>query len=444
MTVEDRPQLLSRDSRISLPEEAKHYIANMSDSSLPSPRTDVLSSKSKLSASVFPSPPSGRESEFLEMDDEDDEDNDEQSEDDDATTEDLGANCVLLSFSVSDQMCLTTTALGNNPIIRDEEDRTNVVTYVPSQPLESQIALSSRTVGENADAGRRRDKARVAAEEFPLPPASNPLIQRQALAAQEAQLHAQGPQHQTPLQEQKIQLLSPGKQVQVTADQPRGYTNLAHPRSEESVLLPRQTMTDQPGGYTNLAHPRSEENIPLPRQTMADQPGGYTNLAHPRSEENIPLPRQAMADQPGEYKHLAHPRSEENISLLQQNRRDSRLQSSQDQQLPETIAFRALPLLSSDLPHTNITVSHSFVRPNDRGKEVLSFIVFVDPGSGKDGWKVEKMYSDVLGLDQRVRSSVAKGVGKKIANLPEGKLWKDHAPAKVDQRKVGCAHELLT
>jgi RalA-binding protein 1 len=46
------------------------------------------------------------------------------------------------------------------------------------------------------------------------------------------------------------------------------------------------------------------------------------------------------------------------------------------------------------------------------------------------------MYSDVLGLDQRVRSSVAKGMGKKIANLPEGKLWKDHAPAKVDQRKV--------
>lgn len=76
------------------------------------------------------------------------------------------------------------------------------------------------------------------------------------------------------------------------------------------------------------------------------------------------------------------------------------------------------------------------MRPNDRGKEVLSFVVYVDPGKGKDGWKVEKMYSDVLGLDQRVRSRVAKGMGKKIASLPEGKLWKDHAPAKVDQRKV--------
>jgi RalA-binding protein 1 len=69
---------------------------------------------------------------------------------------------------------------------------------------------------------------------------------------------------------------------------------------------------------------------------------------------------------------------------------------------------------------------------------VLSFIIVVDPGRGKETWKVEKLYSDVLGLDQRIRASVGKGVGKKIASLPEGKLWRDHAPAKVDQRKVSA------
>ena len=92
LTAEDRPQLLSRDSRISLPEEAKQYIANMSDSPV------LPSSKPKVSASVFPPPPSGRESEFLEMDDEDDEDNDEQSEDDNATTEEPGAICIFFFF----------------------------------------------------------------------------------------------------------------------------------------------------------------------------------------------------------------------------------------------------------------------------------------------------------------------------------------------------------
>lgn len=252
-------------------------------------------------------------------------------------------------------------ALDNLNVPQGEVDGKNAGNYV--QPPESQMSSSGiPTVRENIDIGKKRDKARVAAEEFPLPPSSNLFIQRQALAAQDAQLYAQGPQHQTSLQEQKmlVPLSSPGKQAQTVPEQPGGYTHLSHPRSQESTLLQQQ----------------------------------------------IP------------------------------HRQDSRLQQSQDQQ-PGSAAFRALPLLSSDLPHTNITVSHSFVRPNDRGKEVLSFIVFVDPGNGKDGWKVEKMYSDVLGLDQRVRSSVGKGVGKKIANLPEGKLWKDHAPAKVDQRKVG-------
>lgn len=118
--------------------------------------------------------------------------------------------------------------------------------------------------------------------------------------------------------------------------------------------------------------------------------------------------------------------------------------TSSSEEPPHSVsaAFRALPLLPTDLPHTTVTVSHSFVRPNDRGKEVLSFIVFVNPGNGKDGWKVEKMYSDVLGLDQRVRSTVGKGVWKKIASLPEGKLWKDHAPAKVDQRKASFKREI--
>ena len=97
--------------------------------------------------------------------------------------------------------------------------------------------------------------------------------------------------------------------------------------------------------------------------------------------------------------------------------------------------FRALPLLASDLARTVITVSHSSIRANDRGKEVLSFTIVVQP-AGKDAWKVEKLYSDVLTLDARVRAVLGKTLTKKLVSLPEGRLWKDHAPAKVDQRKV--------
>lgn len=100
------------------------------------------------------------------------------------------------------------------------------------------------------------------------------------------------------------------------------------------------------------------------------------------------------------------------------------------------VQFRALPLLPYDLPHTRINVTNSSIRPNDRGKDVLSFVVLVVPGNQKEPYMIEKLYSDVLGLDQRIRSRYGKNIHKKIPHLPDGKLWKDHAPSRVDQRKV--------
>jgi len=105
--------------------------------------------------------------------------------------------------------------------------------------------------------------------------------------------------------------------------------------------------------------------------------------------------------------------------------------------------FRQLPLLVSDFPVTRVQVSHSSIRPNDRGKEVLSFVIVVDPGSGKEPWKIEKLYSDFISLDQKIRSA-NRNLAKKIPSLPDNKLWRDHAPAKVDQRKASlCVHKKL-
>lgn len=104
--------------------------------------------------------------------------------------------------------------------------------------------------------------------------------------------------------------------------------------------------------------------------------------------------------------------------------------------------FRALPLVYDDLKTTRITVLHSSVKSNDRGKDVLSFVIEVDPRNTKEPWKIEKLYSDFLGLDQRMRSAVGKSVAKKMGVLPEGKVWRDHAPAKADQRKVSIPRRL--
>ncbi|KAK7435955.1 Rho GTPase activating protein [Stygiomarasmius scandens] len=166
--------------------------------------------------------------------------------------------------------------------------------------------------------------------------------------------------------------------------------------------------------------------------------------------EDFPLPPSSSApyEQPALKLDPTYTRQYQGNPLAASTSRSQRLDDAgmQSDPAPPSASglFRALPLLATDLPHTKINVSHSFVRPNDRGKEVLSFMVHVDPGNAKEGWKVEKMYSDVLSLDQRVKNSVGKGIGKRIASLPEGKLWKDHAPAKVDQRKAVLENYLQT
>ncbi|KAF8633253.1 hypothetical protein AX15_001445 [Amanita polypyramis BW_CC] len=184
------------------------------------------------------------------------------------------------------------------------------------------------------------------------------------------------------------------------------------------------------------------DDFPLPPSNI--QPYNQQSMIHQAvavNQDHVPPPsrRQELVLPAMLQPSSSYPQHQHAIQSPQKAITDQSRQAMSPQM---TTHFRALPLLSSDLPTTSINVSHSFVRPNDRGKEVLSFVVHVNPGNGKSGWKVEKMYSDVLSLDQRVRQSVGKGVGKKIANLPEGKLWKDHAPAKVDQRKAVLEHYL--
>ncbi|KAH8116426.1 RhoGAP-domain-containing protein [Phellopilus nigrolimitatus] len=96
--------------------------------------------------------------------------------------------------------------------------------------------------------------------------------------------------------------------------------------------------------------------------------------------------------------------------------------------------FRQMPLLNTDLKTSTVEILGSHIRANDKGKEVLSFVIAIHV-VGKESWQIEKFYSDVLALDGRLRSRCGRTLVKKIEPLPDNKLFKDHAPAKVDQRK---------
>ncbi|KAL1747888.1 hypothetical protein HDZ31DRAFT_80047 [Schizophyllum fasciatum] len=156
--------------------------------------------------------------------------------------------------------------------------------------------------------------------------------------------------------------------------------------------------------------------------------------------EDFPMPpgspSASVHDEQSTPLRSPHPKSERSGTAdSDESDFERELGSRKGQSMDMQPAFRELPLLPHDLPHTTVNVLQSFIRTNDCGKEVLSFVMSLSPGGGKKAWNVEKSYGDVLALDTRIRSRVNKGMGKKIAALPEGKLWKDHAPAKVDQRK---------
>ncbi|KAI9464570.1 hypothetical protein BJY52DRAFT_1249989 [Lactarius psammicola] len=171
--------------------------------------------------------------------------------------------------------------------------------------------------------------------------------------------------------------------------------------------------------------PPAADDFPLP-PGMVNASNGDPNLGTPQAIPAIQRTRKADGpDSPTTPTPIAFGSRSSVMSVYQS------VIPEQDSQ----VQFRALPLLPHDLPYTRVTVTNSSIRPNDRGKDVLSFVVMVDPGNQKEPYLIEKLYSDVLGLDQRIRSRYGKSIHKKIPHLPDGKLWRDHAPSRVDQRK---------
>ncbi|SPO21825.1 related to BEM3 - GTPase-activating protein [Ustilago trichophora] len=107
---------------------------------------------------------------------------------------------------------------------------------------------------------------------------------------------------------------------------------------------------------------------------------------------------------------------------------------------------------SSLLRVASVKIQGTNYRSPDRGKESISFLITVDilhppaswglnsMASGEPtpptSWTIEKSYSDIIGLDAKLRSKVGKKASQRLAPLPDKALFKDHAPAKVDQRKA--------
>ena len=99
-------------------------------------------------------------------------------------------------------------------------------------------------------------------------------------------------------------------------------------------------------------------------------------------------------------------------------------------------------LTASLLPFVTVKVVNSHIKTNERNRDIATFTISVlldlPDSQGSTRWQVEKKWSDVLQLDSVVKGKHSRVQSKKIATLPDKSLFKDHAPSKVDMRKVGA------
>ncbi|PWN45244.1 RhoGAP-domain-containing protein [Ceraceosorus guamensis] len=129
-------------------------------------------------------------------------------------------------------------------------------------------------------------------------------------------------------------------------------------------------------------------------------------------------------------------------------------------QTAPTSARMSSPLLdAATLQRVKLHVESSKLRPNERGRELITFVIAVEirqsnPQSSArnsahgplTAWKVEKLYSNVLSLDARLKQKHGKAAARHLssAQLPDRGLFRDHAPSKVDQRKAILEYYLQT
>jgi len=86
-----------------------------------------------------------------------------------------------------------------------------------------------------------------------------------------------------------------------------------------------------------------------------------------------------------------------------------------------------------------VKVVGSLIKINEKGKEIVSFIILISRltnNGTEENEKIEKTYSDFVQLDQKIRSQADKVLISKMGKLPDKSLFNSNSPTKRDQRKI--------
>ncbi|KAK3840000.1 MAG: hypothetical protein JOS17DRAFT_678200 [Linnemannia elongata] len=251
-------------------------------------------------------------------------------------------------------------------------------------------------------------------------------------------------------------------------------TRLRGDGSEQPIPLspaypPHHDLETSEGGYNSVQRARQEpiggSNVPRERRRQSSLPvlEGYPKIAarstsHQHEDDDgskeyaMPLPPKRYDSQPmldNATARSASPTPSGNSSV--NNTLVNVLPTSSSR--GPTVHQQNFHMFGDNLEFVSVMVVGSNIRTNDKGKELLTFLVSVGhevqtkegtyPHKESDEvWRVEKQYMEFVNLDSKLRVTQSRNIINNLPKLPDKSLFSNHAPSKVDARKVALEQYL--
>jgi hypothetical protein len=143
------------------------------------------------------------------------------------------------------------------------------------------------------------------------------------------------------------------------------------------------------------------------QQQMQSQMQTQQMQSQMQSQQSQQMQLQMQSQQQQQQQPLQQPSFTQQQQLQQQQQ-----QQQQSPQSPQKPQYSSTQVITSDvIAGIAVKVIGSNKKTNDKGKEVLAFVILVGQARVHDGtivgmekelWRVEKLYSDFLALDSKV------------------------------------------
>ncbi|KAI9248135.1 hypothetical protein EDC94DRAFT_625220 [Helicostylum pulchrum] len=213
-------------------------------------------------------------------------------------------------------------------------------------------------------------------------------------------------------------------------------------RRKDSAPLPSpSTRTQSP--FIVPSPSKSSSSLEVRRNNIARQ----RDSMMPPARAGLDYDASRAASPPVPYRSSTSRNTKRESMIFSSSRTDLSMdESTFDEEIIQPDLSQKQQFVTSHLSLLSVKVVGSNIKPNEKGKEVVSFILSVgtseEDESKEERWRVEKFYSDFLSLDAKLKTQRSRTTSSRMGKLPDKALFSNNAPTKVDQRKIALEQYL--